>query len=788
MAGHRVRARCSGEPVPRLAALWPACVAWEVILAAAGMAAIAGAQEKGARQLARPTPQQLAWQQMEMGVFIHFMPSTWGDGYPYALDAINPDQLDTDQWVRAAEAMGAKYIVFVAKHGPGFCYWQTDTTPYGVKQLKWRGGRGDIVADLAASCRKRGMKLGIYLTAWDGYWGAGLSGVIGASDAGERYRRLRGRDLEVTPEAQEQYNRIYRQQLTEILTRYGPISEIWWDGGIRISVLDLVKQHAPDAVVFGSPPDQAFAHPIRWCGNEDGWANYPLWNPRSTVASPGYSPANAEFVGDPNGPQWFPVECDTTIRYGPPGYPAKWGWEPDQERLVRSVDDLMEVYHKSVGRGAVLLLNLTPDPSGLIPEPDVRRAAEFGAEIKRRFATSIARTQGKGDVVELDLRGPTLVDHVVSMEDIARGQRVAEYVVEGYRGHGWIELCRGSTIGHKKIDRFAQVEVSRLRLRVTQALAQPPTKSFAACNVGGSGPRDAAGRPRITKIGTLDCDMVETSPVVFQGRLLRFEYVRANYWANHTGSSYFRFVDHETGGVTPAFAQGYVFGSAFVEGDTVYVTGTSDEAGWTGRRVEMFASKDLENWESWTALDLEGFGICNTSICKAEGEYVMMFEIHLPADQAGVPFTARFARSKDLRHWEVTPPECVYAKDRYTAPHCLRYLDGWFYDFYLEAHNGYEQRVVRSRDLIHWEASPLNPVLVASEEDKRIASPELSEEQRRRIAEATNINNSDIDFCEYRGRVVINYSWGNQQGCEHLAEAVFDGSEKEFLQVWFPEK
>jgi hypothetical protein len=230
-----------------------------------------------------------------------------------------------------------------------------------------------------------------------------------------------------------------------------------------------------------------------------------------------------------------------------------------------------------------------------------------------------------------------------------------------------------------------------------------------------------------------------------------------------------------------------VFGSAFVDGDTMYVTGTSAEGSWTGRRVEMFASKDLEKWESWTAVDLEGFGICNTSICKADSEYVMMFEIHRPADQAGVPFTARFAKSRDLRHWEVTPPECVYAKDRYTAPHCLRALDGWFYDFYLEAHNGYEQRVVRSRDLIHWESSPSNPVLVASEEDKRIANPALSEEQRRRIAEATDINNSDIDFCEYGGRVVINYSWGNQQGCEHLAEAVFDGSEKEFLRAWFPE-
>ncbi len=295
------------------------------------------------------------------------------------------------------------------------------------------------------------------------------------------------------------------------------------------------------------------------------------------------------------------------------------------------------------------------------------------------------------------------------------------------------------------------------------------------------------GRPMIRRLGTIDCDMVETSPVVFGGRVYRFEYVRVGHADNPTDKSCFRFVDHETGEKTKPFAEGYVFGSAFVDGDTVYVTGTSTEAQWTGQRVRMFASKDLETWESWDALDLPGFGICNTSICKAEDEYVMMFEIHLPADQAGVAFTARFAKSRDLRTWEVTPPECVYAKDRYTAPHCLRYLDGWFYDFYLEAHNGYEQRVVRSRDLVSWEASPLNPVLVACDDDKRIANPALTEEQRERIAGAVNLNNSDIDFCEFEGRLIINYSWGNQQGIEFLAEAEFDGTEAEFLRAWFPD-
>ncbi len=299
---------------------------------------------------------------------------------------------------------------------------------------------------------------------------------------------------------------------------------------------------------------------------------------------------------------------------------------------------------------------------------------------------------------------------------------------------------------------------------------------------------DRQDRPLIRKLGTIDCDMVETTPVVFKGKVHRCEWVRKSYKGNALGENYFRLVDVNTGNFTLPFAKEYVFASAFVDDDTIYVTGTSTEEGWTGRRVEIFASQDLKKWQNWTALDLEGFGICNTSICKAGDRYVMMFEIHKPKEQAGAAFTARFATSKDLRNWELTEPECVYAKDRYSAPHCLRYLDGYFYNFYLEAHNGYEMRVVRSKDLIDWEPSTLNPVLKASPDDKRIANAKLSEEQRRHIAEAKNINNSDIDFCQHEGRLIINYSWGNQQGTEFLAGAVYDGTAEQFLRGWFPEE
>jgi hypothetical protein len=259
--------------------------------------------------------------------------------------------------------------------------------------------------------------------------------------------------------------------------------------------------------------------------------------------------------------------------------------------------------------------------------------------------------------------------------------------------------------------------------------------------------------------------------------------VRSNYWANASRKNYFRFLDRKTGRATPAFAAGHMFGSAFLENGTMYVTGV-EKAG--APLVRMFASQDLVKWESWTVLDLPGWGFFNTSIAKAGSRYVISLEIDKPKEEAGRPFTARFATSSDLRNWDLTPSNGVFSKERFTSPHCLRFLDGWYYNFYVEAINGYETYVVRSRDLVHWEPSPLNPVLSASEEDRRISNPKLTPSQRSRVARAVNVNASDIDFCEFKGRLRITYCWGNQRGIEHLAEAVYDGSESGFLRAWFP--
>jgi hypothetical protein len=288
--------------------------------------------------------------------------------------------------------------------------------------------------------------------------------------------------------------------------------------------------------------------------------------------------------------------------------------------------------------------------------------------------------------------------------------------------------------------------------------------------------------PVIEKLGTIDIGLVETTPVVFKERLYRFEYVREGYKPNTTGDSYFRFVDHKTQKTTRSFAHGFHMGSAFVEGDTVYVTAVDI---WDGEHIAMFTSADLKNWSFRPVLHLPGFGIFNTSLCKADDRFVLMYEIGKPPEEAGKRFTARFAESEDLVSWQPLPKECTYAKDRYTAPHALRYHDGYFYNFYLEALDTYQTYVVRSRDLIHWQTSPYNPVLEASKADKQIANPALTAEQRQLISQAENRNNSDIDFCEFNGQLIINYSWGNQRGTEFLAEAVYQGSLNGFLQAWF---
>jgi alpha-L-fucosidase len=418
--------------------------------------------------LARPTSQQLAWHDLELGMFIHLAPQTWQDSESDRMTiepaAMNPEKLDTDQWVSVAEALGARYIVFVAKHEGGFCWWQTETTDFGVRNTPWRGGKGDVLKDLAESCRKKGIRLGVYLSPQDRKHGIGVGG--------------RAKD----PSGQAAYERLFHQQLTEVLSRYGEMTEVWFDGSLVFDVGDLLKRYAPNAVVFQGPQAS-----IRWVGNEDGVAPYPAWNavrfPKPGKEWGHYTAAD----GDPDGNRWLPNECDARIR-------ATWFWHTDNAHTLKSVDQLMEMYYRSVGRGAVLLLNQTPDRTGLIPEGDGRRAAEFGAEIRRRLGSSRAETKGTGTELLLKLATPTLIDHVVTMEEIRDGERVRAYTVEGQIDGAWQQIASGTAIGHKKIDRVAPVRVTGVRLRVIDSTAAPRIRRLAVFGPGAQ--RRMAGLPK----------------------------------------------------------------------------------------------------------------------------------------------------------------------------------------------------------------------------------------------------------------------------------------------------
>jgi alpha-L-fucosidase len=405
-----------------------------------------------ASALARPSAVQLEWADLELGMFVHLAPQTWQDRESDDLSTspaeIDPALLDTEQWADVAASMGARYVVFVAKHEGGFCWWPTDTTDFGVKSSPWRGGKGDVLADLSRSCAKRGLALGVYLSPQDRKHGVGVGGKA------------------TSPEHQREYEQFFRLQLEEVLSRYGEMREVWFDGSLVFDVGDLLARHAPRAVVFQGP--QAT---IRWVGNEDGVAPDPAWNAVHFGEKKWGDYTAAD--GDPAGDRWLPNECDARMR-------STWFWNSRNEATLKSVDQLMEMYERSVGHGAVLLLNATPDRSGRIPDADAKRAAEFGAEIRRRYGSPLVETAGSSRRFELrPLDAPRPVDAVVTQERIEEGERVRRYSIEGLVDGEWVELARGTAIGHEKIDRFPLTEVEAVRFTVLESVGEPRLRRLA---------------------------------------------------------------------------------------------------------------------------------------------------------------------------------------------------------------------------------------------------------------------------------------------------------------------
>ena len=430
--------------------------------AALGVRPTANAAQSRARP--RPSPSQLAWQRDELAFFVHFGVNTytdreWGDGREDPA-IFAPSRLDARQWARAARAGGFRAMILTAKHHDGFCLWPTKTTTHSVSGSPWRSGHGDVVREFVDACRAEGLRPGLYLSPWDRN-----SPVYGDSP---------------------RYNDLYCDQLTELLTRYGEIAEVWFDGANgegpngQKQVYDwpriwaLVRRLQPDAIMFSDAgPD------VRWCGNESGSAGDPNWSTIDPAAVPfpgasGAGVTDALQHGDPNGGVWRPAEADTSIRPG-------WFYHPAEDRRVRTVDGLVDLYFRSVGRNAKLLLNVPPTRDGVLHDIDVARLAGFSERLRALFGNDLAarrraawrRIGDRAASSEVDLERDTPVSIVRLEEDIARGQVVARYAISGLSGETWRILSRGTTIGYARVDRFESVPVRRIRVTIDDAVAAP---------------------------------------------------------------------------------------------------------------------------------------------------------------------------------------------------------------------------------------------------------------------------------------------------------------------------
>ena len=411
-------------------------------------------------QLATPSAVQYQWQEQERIMFIHFGVATWlGSEYDetgkFDLSRINPSKLNTDEWCRVAKSWGAKQIIFVAKHVGGFCWWQTNTTDYSVKNIPWKNGKGDLLADVATSCKKYGLNLGVYIYPGDVKYGAGIGSGGKTTD----------------PSLQQAYNKVFRQQLTEVLTKYGPMLEVWFDGNCIIDIDDILTKHASKSVIFQSKKAS-----IRWPGTESGMLAYPAWN---TVTKEALESGIAtQYNDDPNGNVWAPLEADAPL------YNHNWFWNPTNEKKRKSLQNLLDMYYKSAGYGGVMLLNCSPDTTGQITAGDQAAYKALGDEIERRFAKPVQQiTKKKGSVFTIDFTKSTPINHVVIEEDYRYGHRIRNYKLEGKTKEGWLTLAQGSSVGRKKIDAFATTTITALKFTALEFANTPFIRSFKLYNV-----------------------------------------------------------------------------------------------------------------------------------------------------------------------------------------------------------------------------------------------------------------------------------------------------------------
>ena len=423
----------------------------------------------------KPTTQQLAYQERQLGAFIHFGPATFLNSdfmvVPEA-DIFNPFKLNAEQWVRTAQSFGAKHIVLTAKHHNGFCLWPTETSEYSVKNSPWKNGNGDVVAEFVAACKKYDIKPGLYISGGDKYFGCtstpdpqGERKIVGDVDA---------------------YFPVFLEQLRELLTNYGEIDIIWFDGAYDPfgwdvmnsrtleplgtaygdAIRTMVRNIQPQAVVFGGTrPD------VRWSGSEQGWAPYPLWN---CVNNNTWSES---WVG-PENLGWIPAEANIHTR-------KTWFWSPGSDHTLKDVSTLINVYLETIGRGANLLINMTPDTTGIIPEIETDILKSLGDSLQNIFSNPKAEILFpeyiKGTKsFELELSEPDEIRIIEIEEDIVRGQKVVNYVIEYLSSGKWDTLTEGQSIGRKRLHSIDPFNTNKLRLIITKSDGDAVIKKFAA--------------------------------------------------------------------------------------------------------------------------------------------------------------------------------------------------------------------------------------------------------------------------------------------------------------------
>lgn len=432
-----------------------------------------------------PSENQLRWQDMEMYAFIHYSLNTytdeeWGYGNE-ALELFNPSDLDCRQWARVCKQAGMKGIIFTAKHHCGFCMWPSKYTEYSVKNTPWKQGKGDVVRELADACREEGLKLAVYLSPWD------------------RNHKDYGRPEYVT---------YFRNQLRELLTEYGDIFEVWfdganggdgWYGGANetrkidgktyygwAETFRMIRELQPNAVIWNDGGDRG---DLRWVGTEAGNVGEMNW---SLMPGTGDTPFHMLHYGVENGDVWCPGETNTSIRPG-------WFYHETEDEHVKSLSKLMDIYYKSVGRNSCLLLNFPIAPNGRIHPNDSLRGIAFKKMIDEVFGKSIACSVlseesaplGRAECLEngymLNFGEPTAFNRFVAEEDIRYGQRVKKFSLEAEVDGKWqplkdklVENGDGlTTIGHRRIVCFPTVTATRLRFTILDSKCEPIIKKTA---------------------------------------------------------------------------------------------------------------------------------------------------------------------------------------------------------------------------------------------------------------------------------------------------------------------